>query len=457
MCSEQAAELFLEGIRMLDAGDGRSAESLFREAVALQPGFAEAHANLALVLERRGEQDPAEASYRKSLQCESGNAQTQVNYGAFLFRQKRFREAEAAYRQAIKRAPAMASAWTNLGVLLACLKREGEAEAYYRHVLRRFPDERNARFNLSYLLLRQGRFDEGWQCLEARTWPVALERELGSLRWNGQPIAGKSVIIGSEAGYGDVIHLCRYAATLKEMGASRVVLAAHPSLKRLLRSVPGLDDVVAMGEDAPPAAVDYWVPLFSLPYHCKTRAESIPARLPYLQAAEKDRVRWLRRLPSDCLKVGVAWHGSPSHENDADRSLPGPELLHPLRSIAGVQLVSLQAGESAAGDGVETGLPMLDFGPELGDFSDTAALVSCLDLVVSVDTAVAHLAGALGTRCWVLLPDYRTDWRWLAHGDTSPWYPGIMRLFRQPAPGDWLSVLDALAAALTEYRNRCYT
>lgn len=416
------------------------------------PAFAEAQANLALSLEKNGHALQAETAYRQALRCSPAEAQIHANYGAFLLRQKRFKEAESTCRRAIVLAPSMVMAWSNLGVLLACLKREAEAEACYRQALRLAPDYKKARFNLGYLLLRQGLLEEGWHCLEAREWPALLAQELGTRRWLGESLAGKSVVVGAEAGYGDVIQFSRYAPMLKALGAAQVTLAVYPALKTLLQSLEGVDAVVVPGADAMPGNPDYWVPLFSLPFHFGTRYRSIPARLPYLKALPERQLFWSQQLPGDELKVGLVWRGSPAHENDADRSLPGLATLAPLWSMPGIRFVSVQHGTGVV-DAACWGksVPVLDFGHNLGDFSDTAALVSCLDLVISVDTAVAHLAGALGRPCWVLLSDYMTDWRWQATGEDSPWYPEALRLFRQPGAGDWGSVIARVSEALGSF------
>ncbi|MDE1942423.1 MAG: tetratricopeptide repeat protein [Betaproteobacteria bacterium] len=410
---------------------------------------AETLANQALALERQGEFARAEDCHRESLQANPSLAQSWVNFGAFLFRRKRFREAENAYRRAIAWAPALAPAWSNLGVLLACLKRDGEAETCYRHALTCQPDYGKARFNLSYLLLRQGRFEEGWRCFESRSWPVAWPGASAVPRWQGEPLAGKTVQVVAEAGYGDVIQFCRYGPLLKTAGASRVTLAVYPALKALLQTLKGVDQVIGTEAPAPEMKPDFWVPLMSLPYLFRTRSDSIPGELPYLQASESRVEFWRQQLPQGVLKVGLVWRGNPAHENDADRSLPGHSTLAPLGDVPGVHFISLQK-EGCTGERVfaEERGNWFDAGCRLSDFPDTAALLMNLDLVISVDTAVAHLAGALGRRTWLVLPDYMTDWRWMSTGHHSPWYPGVMRLFRQPAPGDWASLLQEVAQAL---------
>ncbi len=215
----------------------------------------------------------------------------------------------------------------------------------------------------------------------------------------------------------------------------------------------GVDAVGAFDEPHPQADWDFWTPPLSIPLYCQTRIDSIPASLPYLQADSVKRELWASRMSQECgpgaLRVGLAWKGNPRFENDADRSLPDLATLAALGAIEGVHFFSLQkgAGESEAAS-PPAGLRLTNLGPLIGDFADTAAIIASLDLVICVDTAVAHLAGAMGKACWVMLPDYKTDWRWLAGRRDSPWYPGVMRLFRQSAMGDWTTVVAEVQAAL---------
>ena len=449
MTSTAAEAHFFEGLNRLSAGDGAGAEASFRAALDVDGGFAEARANLGLALDRQGRSDEAETIYREALRLDPGQARTYANLGVLLAARKRFADAESAYQQAVLLDPGGAWAWSNLGVLYACMKRETEAEHCYAMALGADENYVAARFNLSYILLRQGRFEEGWTCLEARNWYGWLAERLPCPRWQGEPLAGKSIIIGVEAGHGDMIQFCRYAAVLKQRGASSVTLICHTPLKRLFQTLEAVDRVVGLDEALPPGHYDYWVPPLSLPFLCSTREDNIPAQLPYLRAEAEAAERHGARLPRGGLRVGLVWKGSSSFENDADRSLPGLDTLAPLWRVGGVQFVSLQkgAGEQEAA-APPANQPLLDMGPLLTDFAETAAVVSNLDLVIAVDTAVAHLAGALGKPCWVLLPWYKTDWRWLEGRRDSPWYPSVMRLFRQPTMGDWQSVMGEVAAEL---------
>ena len=452
-----AEALFHQGTTCLSERRLGEAETLLRQALAIAPELAEAHANLALALEWGGRLAEAEASYRSALSLQDDNADIQRNLGALLARQHRVAEAEQAYRRAIELAPTSPGHWSNLGVLYASQKQEAAAETCYRTALELDPSHANARFNLAYVLLRQERFDEGWAALEARDWYAALLRLLPCPRWQGESLAGRRLLIGVEAGHGDMIQFARYAEVLKARGAARVDILCHPALVRLFASLKGIGRVLPLDRPLSEAGSDwdYWVPPLSLPYLCGGRPEALPARLPYLYPDPAEVAEWAGRLPIERLKVGLVWRGSSAFENDAERSLPGLATLLPLAATAGVCFVSLQkgAGEAEARQPPD-GFRLLEYADLLTDFAATAALVANLDLVIAVDTAVAHLAGALGKPCWVLLPWYQTDWRWLATRDDTPWYPGALTLFRQPARGEWPAVVTRLAAALGAWARR---
>jgi len=249
-----------------------------------------------------------------------------------------------------------------------------------------------------------------------------------------------------------MIQFCRYANVLKARGVARISLICHPPLTSLFSTLAGADQVISFDEQLPDGEWDFWTPPLSIPFHCRTRLDSIPAALPYL-AADPDKVRAWSVAMGDTLpgtlRVGLVWKGNSRFENDAERSLQSLATLAPLGAVPGTTFFSLQkgAGEDEA-DSPPAGLALVDLGSRIRDFADTAAIVAQLDLLISVDTAAAHLAGALGKPCWLLLPDYMTDWRWLDGREDSPWYPGVMRLFRQPRGGGWAATVATVAAAL---------
>ena len=431
--------LFHRGVRLMREGDRAGAQAAFRATLELAPYLVAAHINLGLLLAPDAVTE-AEHHYRTALALDPGEYQAHLHLGVLLAAQKRFKEAEHAYRQALAIDPDAPAAWSNLGVLLACLQREAEAEHCYRTAMALAPAYKNAPFNLAYLLLRQGRFDEGWRAFEARDWYARLAAHFDLPRWRGGPLHGKRLVIGFEGGHGDMIQFCRYAGVAKTMGAASVTIVCHPGLKTLFTRLAGVDTVFGFDEDVPRTGWDYWTPPMSFPFVLGTRVDTIAAVFPYLHAdpAKAARCAPLIRGP---LRVGLAWQGNPRFENDSDRSLASLDLLAPLLAVDGARFFSLQKGAAPLDPA------LTDLAPHIADFDDTAALIANLDLVISVDTAVAHLAGAMGVPCWLMLPDYRTDWRWLTERPDSPWYPG-MRLFRQARSGAWPEVIDDVAVAL---------
>jgi Flp pilus assembly protein TadD len=455
-----AESLFHQAGAQLAARDFDAAIASLRAALAFEPDGAALHANLAWALEQAGHPAQAEPHYRRAIALAPQLLQIRLNLGALLTARRRFQEAEQVCLDALALAPDAPPALSNYGMLLACLGREQEAESHYRRALALDPSYARASFNLAYLLLRQGRWDEGWARFEKRDWSEALGRHLNLRRWQGEPLAGKAILVGIEGGHGDMIQFGRYCSQLKRLGAARVGVLCHPGLVPLFGGLRGADEAIGL-DDALPAGFDCWVPALSLPFHFGTVVDSVPAALPYI-AVDRARVQKLAPLlaaaPGE-LKVGLAWRGNPRFENDDARSLPSLETLAPLAQVAGVRWFSLQkgAGEGQAKAGL-AGVPVADLAPVMENFADTAALIEGLDLVISVDTAVAHLAGALGKRCWLLLPALLTDWRWLTERSDTPWYPGVMRLFRQ-RPGSngdagWNAVVAELAHVLRAHARR---
>jgi Flp pilus assembly protein TadD len=439
--------LFHAGVRLMQDGDAAGAETAFRAAIRVDAGISAVRVNLGLLLAQRSAWAEAAEQYRTAIEIAPDQIQAYLHYGAALAAQQCFVDAEALYRQALALDPQSAHALSNLGVLLACTRREQEAEACYRAALASDPGYRNAGFNLSYLLLRQGRLEEGWAAFEARDWYARLERHFQFPRWQGEALAGKRLIIGFEAGHGDMIQFCRYAALAKAQGAAHVAVVCHPALKTLFTRLDGIDRVDGFDDDVPRTGFDYWTPPMSFPWLFHTRLDTIPAAVPYVHA-DPAKVAAFAHLADGTerqLRVGLAWQGNPRFENDGARSLASLQVLAPLFDVPGVAFFSLQKGAGALG--TAQSLPITDWAPHIADFDDTAALIMQLDLVITVDTAVAHLAGALGRPVWVLLPDFKTDWRWLTERSDSPWYPS-MRLFRQPAGGGWASVVAQVAGAL---------
>ncbi len=400
--------------------------------------------------------DRAEACVERARLLDDDPCRHLVLRGNLLKCQGRLRESEQAYRQALQERPDLFDAWNNLGALLE-RDRLQDAETAYREALRLEPGNAAARWNFSVLLLRLGRMQEAWPLHEARldpTLPHVISRppELAFPPWRGEPLAGKSVILLGEQGFGDQVQLARYARLLKGRGAARVSLQCRAALKPLLATAPGVDAVYA--DDERFESHDHWVLGFSLPGLLGTTLDTIPAQLPYLSAEPARIEAWAPRLPRARRRIGLVWKGAAGHGNDLNRSLPGLQVLAPLWSCADAAFVSLQKGqgedEAARADPAQ---PITDLAPAISSFADTAAILAQLDLLICVDTSAAHVAGALGRPCWVLLPAVGSDWRWLLEREDSPWYPGVMRLFRQ-APGEsWDAVVRRVASELRAWNG----
>jgi Tfp pilus assembly protein PilF len=448
----QALALYRLGEQQMLAGQLEPAALAFRQALALDAQFAEAHANLGYVLDQAGNHTEAEGYYRTALELAPDNATLHLNLGALLAQQKRHAEAQASYAAAMALEPESSAVWSNLGALNLNLHREDTAEACLRQAMALDPANAKARFNLAYLQLRLGNFEEGWALFEARDWYRAMQQQLTFARWQGEDLTGHSLLVTYEAGHGDVIQFCRYIPRLKARGAAHVTLLCHPALRTLMGSLEGLDAVCGFDEVLSQSRFDYWMPLLSAPHHLGTRADTVPTLLPYLHTEPTLSTHWAKHLPTtSALRVGLVWKGNPQFENDSDRSLQHLQSLAPLWQVPGIAFVSLQKGAGEA-DVAECHLqqPLTDLGSQARDFADAAAIVAQLDLVITVDTAMAHLAGALGKPCWLLLPWYMTDWRWGAGGTQSMWYPNVMRLFRQGPDCDWGPVIAEVVLALME-------
>lgn len=437
------------------------AAACYRQALAIKPDYLDVFPNLGAILHEQGRLVEAIACYRQALAIKPDYAVAYCNMGFTLQAQGKIGEAIACYRQALAIKPDYAEAYCNLGVALS-ENRPDEAIVHYRQALAINPDYADARFNLALALLRLGHFEEGWEHYEARfdrrkSVRTTIKPELSYPQWAGEDLCDKSIVVWPEQGMGDEIQSVRYIPLLKALGAAKITLVCKAPLQALFGSVQGADAVIAEAAAAQLESHDYWTFPMSLPLHFNTNLATVPAMLPYLAAEPLKIERWSGRLSASGLKVGLVWKGSVTHKNNVNRSLPGLSVLAPLWSVPNVTFVSLQKGQGedeAANPPV--GQSLIDLGSTIEDFSDTAAVMSQLDLIICVDTAAAHLAGALGKPCWILLPHIGSDWRWLEERPDSPWYPGVMRLFRHSDGDGWDSTVARLTAALQEFQRNAH-
>ncbi|MGP0089283.1 MAG: tetratricopeptide repeat protein [Xanthobacteraceae bacterium] len=416
----------------------------YDRALAVRTDYAEALSNRGVTLRNLRRFNDALESYDRALAVRPDYAEALSNRGVTLQELRRFEDALASYDRALAIRPEHAEALSNRGGALQELKRFEDALASYDRALALRPDYAQAHWNRALLRLLTGCFAEGWRGYE---WRRKLEswvpRSFARPEWSGDDPAGRRLLLYSEQGFGDTIQFARYAPLAAARGA-RVVLEVQPPLKSLLSGLTGVEVVAAKGEPLPP--FDAQCSLLSLPLMFNTTVETIPAVVPYIHAPADRIEAWKRRLPHDAPLVGLVWSGSGATTRDLDRSIAF-EQLAPLLEVSGIRFVSLQKDVRASDAGaLREHNEVIDLCSDLKDFSDTAAVVAQLDLVISVDTAVAHLAGAMGKPVWVLLP-YLPDFRWLLDRDDSPWYPSA-RLFRQSAARDWDEVMACVGSEL---------
>jgi Flp pilus assembly protein TadD len=434
------------GMALQALGRLQEAEAAYRALLRFAPKTPATLCNLGYLLTLCGRFGEAEEALQAAIGLMPNLPDAHGNLGNLLVQQGRYAEAEASLRTALRLRPAYPEALNNLGIALAAQGQPLDAVASYREALRLRPDLAPAHLNLGFALLTSGQLAEGWEEHEWR-WTgshlAGLARNFSGPLWNGEAIGGRPILLHAEQGMGDTIQFCRYVPMMA--AGTRVVFEVQPPLVRLLGQLRA--QIVVQGDPLPP--FDLHCPLLSLPRAFGTTLETIPAAIPYLAADPVLAAAWRERLAGLAgLRVGVVWAGAP---NLGDPQLAAASrrrsidlaMLAPL-AVPGVSLVSLQKDAPPAAP--PPGLALFDASADLRDFADTAALVAALDLVIGVDTAVIHLAGAMGKPVW-LLNRFDTDWRWLLERDDSPWYP-TLRQFRQPAPGDWTSVVRDAANAL---------
>jgi tetratricopeptide (TPR) repeat protein len=431
---------------------GRLAEAVAscQQAVLLKPDSPDAHHNLGIVLAKQEQLDAAVVSFQQVIRLRPDYPDAHNNLGIVLGKQDQLDAAVASFQQALHLKPDYPEAHHNLGLALARQGRLDEALPCYQQALDLKPDYPEAHWDRGLACLLMGRFEQGWagyewrwKCKEFKPLPP-LERPL----WDGSPLDGRTILVHAEQGLGDTFQFIRYAPLVQQRGG-RVVLVCQPTLIPLLRRGPVVERLLAQGDALP--EYDVHVPLISLPKLLGTTLESVPADVPYLEAEPQLVEAWRHRLAFyPGFKVGIAWQGNPEFRFDHLRSIPLAQFA-PLARVPGVHLLSLQKG--AGRDQLPVlpaRFPVTDLGGQLdettGAFLDTAAVMMNLDLVITSDTAVAHLAGALGVPVWVAL-HHVPDWRWLLDREDCPWYP-TMRLFRQTRPGQWEDVFEHIAEAL---------
>lgn len=434
----------------------------YQQAVSIKPDYAEAYHNMAIALQSQGRYAAAVEKCKQAISFRPDYAEAYHTMAYSLEKQERYAEAIENYKQALQFKPDFTEAYNHLGVVLNTQERSAEALENYKQALQLDPDYTEVHWNLSLVLLRTGRLTEGWKEYEWRrnpelgmtTYPHCYEIP----RWDGSCFTSKRLLVHYEQGLGDTLHYVRYLPMVKARGGT-VILEVRKPLYRLLQGFPGVDVLIEASSDNKPAVkFDYHVSLMDLPKIFATTLETIPAEVPYIRACPTKAEYWRTRYSQienresrtenrdTDFKVGIVWAGSSTHEKDRYRSCT-LKCFVPLTKIEGVRLYGLQKGEAAAQmDELAETMPVINISNEFEDFADTAAAIENLDIVVSVDTAVLHLAGAMGKPVWALL-SFSPDWRWMLNRRDSPWYP-TMKLFRQEKRGQWEPVFQRVAEEL---------
>lgn len=466
-------EIFLNmanALKMLEQYE--EAVAMARQALQLDSTNPESFFSLAYLYQKLSEkhrEDPekdqaflaeAIACYQEGLALRPQDGDARYNLGNAYKYQGRLEEAMQAYRMALETNPEMALAHVNLGYVCRARMQLAEAIHHYTEAARLKPELQEAHFNLAVAYLLLGRFQEGWEAYEWRIQRKTMAEGIEKPVWAGEDLAGKTILVRAEQGYGDTFQFVRYLPELKARGAT-VIFECQPGLSAVLAGCPGVDRLVERGEGvqlSPALSLgefDTHLPLLSLPKLMGTELHTIPAPLPYLHPPPDRVMAWQEKFSAlpEGMKIGVVWAGSAHNREGKHRTCPF-NILRCLQDPATRLMVSLQKGpegEALSGGrygAIGPGSGWVNLYEALSDFAETAAVIANLDLVITVDTAVAHLAGAMGKPVWVLLP-YVADWRWMLDRDDSPWYPG-MRLFRQREDGDWAGLMETVLDALNQ-------
>lgn len=440
-------------------GEFESAGQVLSQALTRYPKEAEVHRGLGVLQLEKGNEQLAEHHLREAITLNESGVAARVDLGNLLQKQQRYQEAENCYAQALAVAGPHPDVYFNLGV---CEQRQGRLEAAldnFDRAIKLRPDFVEAHWYKSFICLLQGDYEHGWEEYEWR-----LKQKQNVIRpfdkpvWDGSSLLGRTILVHDEQGYGDTFQFVRYLPLVKALGA-RVVFECHAKLAPVLSGARGYDELVEreVVTRVPSADFDTHIPLLSLPRIFRTRRDDVPAALPYIDADPARVARWRDRLAEDgaAFKIGIAWAGSANHTNELNRSCP-LNAFEPISVLPGVRVYSLQKGPgSEQADDLPLGMRLVRVDKELdmdARFVDTAALMVNLDLIITIDTSVAHLAGALGCTVWTLLCA-SPDWRWGQGGERTPWYPQ-MRLFRQHKPGDWAEVMTRVCEALQMFNRK---
>ena len=439
------------GTVLTDNDDFDKAEKNFKRALSLNPKYAKAHCGLGNIALTQGRTEEATKHYNQALVIDPNSLESHSNLGRAYVDLGCFDEAETCFRAALSINPNYAPAHYNLGTIFEELGLLDDALSAYKQALTLNPKEPDYHWNTALMQLLKGDYKAGWSEYEWRLRRSRkLVRDTGRVRWDGSNLTGRTILIQTEQGFGDTFQFIRYAQIVKEYDA-RVIIECQPKTERLIANVVGVDEVITRDQSLPP--VDCFIELLSLPYLLETTLDTVPAPPSYICACPNLTRLWAERVnmtPGN--KVGLVWRGNSLNTINSKKSIPINDLAR-LFTLDGISWFSIQLDASKSElDTIRLSAPIEECGPGLTDWEETAALIANLDLVIAVDTGVAHLAGALGKPVWILL-SHVPDWRWMTDRSDSPWYPSA-RLYRQPALGDWTEVMGNVFRDLKEFTQK---
>lgn len=433
------------GVILAQAGSEQAAVKAYRKAIELNNDYGEAYNNLGNCLQKQNKYAESIEYYDKAINLNPEYAEAYNNLAAAHYKLGNFKTAIENCRKAIKLKDNYAEAYNTLAAALQAEKRFDEAIECYNKTVEYAPDYAEARYSRGMLYLCHGEFAKGWDDYQ---WRLKTDKTKVTLRydkpwWQGENFKGKTILVQAEQGFGDSIQFVRYLPMVKERGGT-VILAEKPELIGLFRNLEGIDEIVDTAKVIEGnVKYDLYITLLSLPKIFDTKIDNIPAQIPYLSAEASKILFWHDKIKTETFKIGIVWAGNPIHGNDRNRSCALKDFIQ-LAKIKNVTLFSLQKGpgieqmKSWPGD-----MELIDLGQEFEDFTDTAAAIENMDLTISVDTSVIHLAGAMGKTAWALIP-CEPDWRWMLNRQDTPWYPTI-RLFRQKQYGSWEELFHRVA------------
>lgn len=442
------------GVVARKIGHQKIAAVLFSRAARKNPAYATAIFNLALTLNDLGDSDGAASCYEKSMRLKYREQDCEINLAAILQNQGKLEEARTRLESVLTRDPGNTLARMNLAIIWSCVGLRKEAFSTFQSIIAEQPDHAMAHFAASLELLGEGQWEKGWQEYE---WRLARSEQAKAdlitpssraKRWEGESLAGKHILLRAEQGFGDTIQFCRFATVLHGLGA-QVSLSVQPALAALVSTIKGVHQVCPLGKEKNLDPFEFWSPLLSVPRLLNVTEQTIPGACPYFQPDARIVQEWKKRLMrmGESPRIGLVWFGNTGFVKNWTRSFP----LADYAPLAGApcSFVSLQCGpKGKEASQPPPGMKLFPVARRLKDFSQTAAAIANLDLVITVDTSVAHLAGALGKPVWTLL-SFDADWRWLLDRRDSPWYPS-MRLYRQSSLGEWGPVIEQVAHDLRD-------